>query len=242
MMLCTGSDGEGLSQYLVEDGYFIINPDADKSYSGKITPVAAAGTLTREEVTLFASGNGNTVFNTSHFTNEYGKVDVTQGNARIDYAAMKEGDVVKKSTFSGIFVTKIPYDASTFDAKRAEICAYISTSYQAFGRDHPEIFWLSGKSMTRMLTATVDYNGTRKQEVFFFVLADKDGFSLRSNEYQAPGAVDAGIAKRDAAVQAILATVGIEQVADRVQRLQLHRGSKTAQMAQAKPTCGTTYR
>ena len=206
--LTAGSDEEGLTKYLIKDDYFTIDPNADKAYKGKIAPVAAARTLTTEETALFAGGNGGNVFNTNQFTDEYNKVDVTQGDTRIDYAALSAGDVAKNSTFNGIFVTKIPYDAATFETQRTEVCAYITTSYQAFDRDHPEIFWLSGKSKIRMLTATVDYSGTRKQEVFFFfVLADNEGFSLRSNEYQAPGAVDAGIAQREAAVQAILATV-----------------------------------
>ena len=104
-----------------------VNPDADKSYSGKTAQVATAETVTTEEITVFA-GDGDAVFNTSYFTDEYNVIDVTRGDACIDYAALEQGDVVMNSTFNGIFVTRIPYDADTYETQRGEIAAYISAS------------------------------------------------------------------------------------------------------------------
>ena len=203
--LSAGSGGESLTQFLIDDDFFTIDPGMDSVQTN--AEVMAVETMVTEETALFA-GSGGTVFDLSQFFDEYNKVDVTRGDSSVDFTTLTAGDVVRNSTFNGVFVTKIPYDETTFDAKRNEICAYISTAYHAYDRDHPEIFWLSGKSMVRMLTASVNYGGATSREVFFFfVLADNNGFTLRSNEYQAPGAVNEGIVQRDAAVAAILATV-----------------------------------
>ena len=198
------TDGSGAKGFLMEDGGFAVDPKADDAFSGQPARVDAAETLTMEETPLFAS-DGDSLFDTIYFTDEYNRVDVAAGDTKINYASLKEGDVVKTSSFNGVFVTKIVRDDSTYEAKRGETSAYISASYQAFDRDHPEIFWLSGKSKLRMLTVGAS-NGA-KETYFFFVLADSDGFTLRGESYQAPGSVDAGIAKRDAAVKEILATV-----------------------------------
>ena len=68
--------------------------------------------------------------------------------------------------------------------------------------------WLSGKSKLRILTVTMQEGGRKyKESYIFFVLADKDGFTIRDDRYPSQNVIESDIQRRDAAVEAILKTV-----------------------------------
>lgn len=85
---------------------------------------------------------------------------------------------------------------------------YAGAVYDTFDRDHPEVFWLNGKSTYSALgdyyysyqgnTCTVYYE---LDMVFWLTFGS---FDLRSPDYRSPQAVAKGIALRDAAVKEIL--------------------------------------
>ena len=149
-------------------------------------------------------------------------VDVTAGDRSIDYPALREGDVVLTSAFNGIFVTRLTKSGNAdYEKQRQDACTYITTVFQAFDRDHPEIFWLSGKSKVRILTVSVKYeNRVVDEAYFFFTLADNQAFNLRSAAWTAPGSVEQGLHRRDAAVAQILqATAAAESRHEKLRSL-----------------------
>lgn len=204
------SDSEDVLKYLIDDSYFTIDPNAGKNQpGGMVYDVTSAETVTHTLSDSLAT-YGNNPFHTETFTDDsYNVVNVTDGDRSINYAALKEGDAVKTSTFNGIYVTKIRKTGnSNYESARKDACTYAASVYQAFDRDHPEVFWLSGTSKLRILTAKVKYGTQTVEEAYmFFTLADNSGFSLRTPDYQAAGTVAAGIQKRDQLRDAILASL-----------------------------------
>lgn len=94
------------------------------------------------------------------------------------------------------------------DRELAVFSGYACAMYSAFDREHPEVFWLTGRSKygaqcgytysTRGNTCTVYYD----VDLLFWL---KNGsFDVRRQNYCSQSAVAQGIALRDAAVQEIL--------------------------------------
>lgn len=87
-------------------------------------------------------------------------------------------------------------------------CANAGAVYNAFDRDHPEVFWLSGLSSYSYLgqwsyslegtVCTVSYGA----DMIFFL--QYPGFDVRDSGYRTPEAVAAAVEARDRAVEEIL--------------------------------------
>lgn len=95
-------------------------------------------------------------------------------------------------------------------APRAQLTMdYAVAMYSAFDRDHPEVFWLSGRSRcgysysygysVNGSVATANYTVT----VYFYLQAAD--FDVRSDDFCDPALIAAAIAQRDADVERILA-------------------------------------
>lgn len=198
---------------LVRDGYFTIDPNAPPG-SDTSHPVE-----TVEEVNFALAdpyGGGSGLSSTSFESDDFYIVTVNEGDRRINYPALRLGDVVKTPNFNGVFVTHIPRGAD-FDSRKKEVCSYISTVYQAFDRDHPEVFWLSGKCRIRIISVG---NASGGQEAYFFLsLADKEGFTMRSPAWTASGTVADGILRRDTAVSRILNGITGTTPAEKIRQL-----------------------
>lgn len=136
-------------------------------------------------------------------------LDPTNGDRALNYATLTPGTLVKTSSFNGIYVTSVTKtDNAAFDADLKTAKDNVIVAARSFDRDHPEVFWLSGQTKLRIVTANVSRAGRSVQEAFFFyVLADDSGFSVRAQEFAAAGAIQAGVQKRDQAVKTILAAL-----------------------------------
>ncbi len=90
------------------------------------------------------------------------------------------------------------------------VMAYIRAVYDAFDRDHPEVFWLNGKTM---LGNSIEYtyrgssSGTASfiQNIYFYI-KDND-FDVRADKYQDVDTISLQIANRNSMVATILAGV-----------------------------------
>lgn len=164
---------------------------------------------------MYGSAQGklqSTIFEDESFY----QIPVDSGDKAVDCAKLEMGSMVRTSSFNGVYVTKIPYDSS-YDAKKKEACEYIAAVYHAFDRDHPEIFWLSGKCKTRILVAS---NPSGDKEAYFFLeLVDKDGFTMCAPAWTEAGSITSGVSRRDAAVAEILSSVTAVGTADKVKQL-----------------------
>ena len=129
-------------------------------------------------------------------------IDVTQGELR-------SGDyVVKVTTFDGTASTKAAAQTAIQNQFNT-MSKYIRAVYDAFDRDHPEVFWLDGKT-----TTSVSYlyysNGTYSATVYFKLKAS--GFDVRKSDYikdtdaNTAKAIRDAIAQRDKDTEKVLST------------------------------------
>ena len=204
-VLCIGGDGDALYDLLINDEYFRVASHGGGT--GEAADVESVLELVSRLDAPLSSGDG--IFSEDQFTGGFDTLDTTAGDRAIDYAGLKEGDLVRTSSFNGIFVSKLAKDGNDdYDEDLKRDCAYAHSAFQAFDRDHPEVFWLSGKSKLRILTVTMQEGGRKyKESYIFFVLADKDGFTIRDDRYPSQNVIESDIQRRDAAVETILKTV-----------------------------------
>lgn len=96
--------------------------------------------------------------------------------------------------------------AATND-RAQQIMDYAFDVYGAFDRDHPEIFWLSGKSYCGM-SASYSHNkgtGVVSYEVTVYFYLRTADFDIRSPEFRELSAICAAVAQRDKDILRILA-------------------------------------
>jgi len=197
-VLVSGADEEDtrFADCLTEDKYFTIDPSADGKENADVETVEEVEFALSELYGSTTGGLSSVIFENDDFF----IVNVTKGDRGVSYNQLTLGDVVQTSAYNGVFVVSIP-KGQDYDAKKKEVCSYIAAVFQAFDRDHPEVFWLSGKCKVRIATVG-------GQAYFFLSLADAKGFTMRAPDWTAPGAVANGLRRRETAVQRILATVG----------------------------------
>lgn len=178
-------------------------------------------TVTADMNLPYASSSEAFPFQEQSFTGNFDIIDTAAGDRTIEYAELKEGDVVRTPDYNGIFVTKLTKEGNpNYQEELKTACEYASTSFQAFDRDHPEVFWLSGKTKLRMVTVTTQDGGKKTKETFiFFVLADKEGFTVRDTYYSSQSAIENGVQRRDAAVSKILGNITGTTVYEKVRQL-----------------------
>ncbi len=219
--LVGGSGGPGagsFTEFLVDDASFQVSP-VSAGESGGGYEVLEAETITLSMLEPYSSGGEpeNEGLTSLIFTDDdFYSVGVDGRDKTIDYGALKLGDIVKTETFNGVFVTSVP-KGDDFDTVKKEVSGYIATVFQAFDKDHPEVFWLSGKCKIRILSVR-DSSGAANG-CFFLDLADKEGFSMKAPAWTASGTVADGIRRRDSAVERILSAVTGETVPEKLREL-----------------------
>ena len=202
--------------FLVQDANFRVDSGAPA------VPNKSGVRADRAEIITFSlpdpyTGVELNGLDTMAFTSEdFYSVAVSEGDQAIDYNALKQGDIVKSPNFNGVFVTKLAIGPD-FEQKKKDAVAYAATVFQAFDRDHPEVFWLSGKCRIRTISTTAPEGG--KAAYLFLVLADKEGFCMRSDAWKAADALADGIRRRDAAADKILASVTGQTAQEKIRLL-----------------------
>lgn len=208
-----GGDNDQLYDLLIKDEYNTLSGGTGTAKSSAI--VESVVTMVSDMDTPY-SGGGE-IFQSSNFLGGFDTIDTTDGDRQVEYSSLKEGDVVRTSTFNGIYVTKVKKDGNNnYDNEIKEACAYASTSFQAFDRDHPEIFWLSGKSKLRMITAKA---GGVKETYLFFVLVDHERFTVRDPRYPNQSSIETELARVETAIDTILQTVTGATVNEQIRQL-----------------------
>ena len=163
-------------------------------------------------------------------------IDVTQGEEYLytdseTGATLAEGYVHSLTMIGGDIRLELPYDVKEeelFDALYEAIYAIMEENFlrvtsgvcavfDAFDRDHPEVFWLDGRFIrTAFYLTEYDYNGSvwifDYEQDFLLDLSVQDydygkTLDVRAADYQTPAAIRAGITRRDNAVAAILAEI-----------------------------------
>ena len=115
-------------------------------------------------------------------------------------------------SYTGTAHNAAAQDALLADLGEAHSVAikYATAVYGAFDRDHPEVFWLNGRSLyaynisysynhrSSTKTGTVTYSVS-----LYFYLQDPD-FDLRNEDYQTTDAITSAMAEQNSAVEEIL--------------------------------------
>ncbi len=192
----------GTEHFLADEDVWVLpeeNPPVEEDYKIETVMVCQDN-----EPLYFANGDGK-VDESTFGNSDFFAVGVGTGDTKIDYPNLKTGDVVTNKTFNGVFVTKLQKSNNpTFDADLAKLKSDTIASFRAFELDHPEVFWLNGSIKLRVLTVTI---GGEQTSFIFMTLVDDGGFTMRIAEYSEKGAIERGIAQRDAAVAAIIAQI-----------------------------------
>ena len=91
-------------------------------------------------------------------------------------------------------------DYSTFDTE--PYYAEMRAVYDAFDRDYPEVFWMSGSTSA---AASISTDGTNYDITFYMILKNhSDGSDMRAMAYQTESAIKNDITVRDNAINTIL--------------------------------------
>jgi len=218
-VLCIGGDGDQLFDILVDDKYMTLSQGGSGGKDKEAADVESVLTLVTQMDTPYSSGSG--LFQSSQFAGGFDVLVTTAGDRAISYETLKEGDVVRTSAYNGIFVTKFRRDGNAnYDADIKTATAYASTAFQAFDRDHPEVFWLNGSNKLRLVTVKMkDGEQTYNETYVFFLLVDDKGFTMRDSSYANQAAVEADLQRQEAAVAAILQTVTSQTPFEQVRQL-----------------------
>ena len=191
----------GTDHFLTKEEVWVL-PETD--YEKKTHTVDTVLVCQEDEPLYTANGDGK-VDESSFGNSEFYVVGVGTGDTRIDYPNLVTGDVVKSTTFNGIYITKVPKTGNpNFDSDLIKVKEDVVASFRSFEFDHPEVFWLTDS--VRVRAVTVSINGVQTAYLFI-VLVDNSGFCMRMDEYAAPGAIEAAIKQRDAAADAIIAQI-----------------------------------
>ena len=128
------------------------------------------------------------------------------------YNALVEGadndgtaDILIDGTTALIPVVDVSCPLAELDSKAEEVGAIIRAAYDAFDRDHPEVFWLSGDTYAPY---NGSHDGTTATVTFYFALnttIEGEPFDVRATAYQNAETIKADIIDRDNAIDEILA-------------------------------------
>jgi len=210
-----GGDNDQLYDLLIKDEYGQLSGGGSGGGDASDSVVESVITLVSDMDRPYSNGDG--IFKRSSFTGSFDIIDTTAGDRAVNYPSLKEGDVVRTSSYNAIYVTKVRKDGNqTYEADLEKACAYASTSFQAFDRDHPEVFWLTGKSKLRLITVTT---GTVQDTYVFFTLVDNKGFTVRDPKYAGQSAIEAEATRMETAINIILQTVTGATVHEKVKQL-----------------------
>ena len=127
---------------------------------------------------------------------EYAYLAATiQGTGYFTYTGNKETD--GQAALNAVYGQIAQNETAAF--------GYITAAYSAFDRDHPEVFWLSGKSQVMDMIGYSYYTSGKVTftQYIYFVLQTED-FDLRADAYQDTAALSAAISERDNAVAQIV--------------------------------------
>ncbi len=219
-IISSGSNADGLTDYLINDDYTKIDPNLTEKPGGGSFDVEQI-LIRDDEINLFFSGTeSDNPFDTSTLADDgFYNINMSAGDKAIDYNNIKEGDFVRTASFNGIYITKVTkLGNKNYESDLKNACAYATAAFHAFDMDHPEVFWLSGKSKLRMIT--VKFNGGKTSETFiFFTVADKDKFTIRSENYSSQSKIEEDIKLRDTLVDTIIAETNSDNIHTRLSNL-----------------------
>ena len=146
-----------------------------------------------------------------YFSNETGKIENKLEVATVDFVYPSSTEApVTESQFKDAL-------GNVLNEKMALYANYIVVGYDAFDRDHPEVFWLSGKTSfgaTYKLKGGSEATGWNYSMTFYFYLqkldnpntTEDESFDIRAEQYNTQELIETGISRVNASVNAILSS------------------------------------
>ena len=129
----------------------------------------------------------------------------------IDAGYFSAGSAVTigSTVFNGIRICQFTDENDLPYVQRA-----IRAAYDAFDRDHPEVFWLSGETRLSVVS-----DGSYRHTVYFLLKSHSGSnadFDIRASQYRSEAFIIRGIEKRDRQVEAILRSAAGESVKNQI--------------------------
>lgn len=199
----------------------------------ELDPVETSAT----PIGMFSISDGVVNLKSGNYEQWIDRIDLTEAGAIYDFynvlveASDNDGVddfLINDTYFSGssyaITVATVTGKAASAETLEQEMHAvanayfsYAAAAFEAFDRDHPEVFWLTGASSygatLKMNAEPLSYTVT----IEFNLLTD-EGFDIRSANYQSSESIKAGIKSKDAAVQTILNQVTTLGTVEKIKR------------------------
>lgn len=135
------------------------------------------------------------------WTDNYGSDDYLIDTSSLETVTVTDSNN-NKNSFYVVKAFEIETDSLMTRSEENYYFAASRAAYDAFDRDHPEIFWLNGR--TKMLINGYYTADGKIKYIFYFAVASSDGsFNIFNDEYQSADAIRNGIAKREEYIEKI---------------------------------------
>ncbi len=135
------------------------------------------------------------------------------------YYSEANAQKIDENKYNVIPITNMTGDQASVNKEFQEIGKYVRAVYDAFDRDFPEVFWLTGENRIIYTgSGRVDASGNVIYEcqVYFILKGYTQKFDVRRAEYQSASAVKGDIAERNKMVQEISGGASAGSVFDKV--------------------------
>lgn len=94
------------------------------------------------------------------------------------------------------------------DATTAAVNKIARAVYDAFDRDHPEVFWLSGDTKIKKITTmTTSASGLCRADVRYYLVTSEGSFDIRSTKYRDVSAIRNDISNLNSSVNSIITSL-----------------------------------
>lgn len=138
------------------------------------------------------------------------------------YYSREKVEDINKVLYNAIPITTMTgNDSDVLISQFLEAGKYVRAVYDAFDRDHPEVFWLTGANqIATRLTGKKDPSGNWEytSEIYFILKGYKtdEEFDVRKDNYQTAASIKADIKVRDERVRTILDSAPAGDTYDKV--------------------------
>lgn len=124
-----------------------------------------------------------------------------------DYFSKKPAEIFEQETYAIPFMCYPVTSSSNFNKESEYVSKCMRAAYDAFDRDHPEVFWLSGRTSAATATRYDSQSGKSYFYFYFILKREENNFDIRSRTYPNQAAIRSAIQERENWISRVLSSV-----------------------------------